>query len=43
MGWSDDVNYPKKYNRLIKINNKIKHEKLRRYDNKVRFIHSYKL
>ena len=34
MGWSDDVNYPKKYNRLIKINNKIKHEKLRRYDSK---------
>jgi len=34
MGWSDDVNYPKKYNCLIKINNKIKHEKLRRYDSK---------
>jgi L,D-peptidoglycan transpeptidase YkuD (ErfK/YbiS/YcfS/YnhG family) len=34
MGWSDDVNYPKKYNRLIKINKKIKHEKLRRYDSK---------
>ena len=34
MGWSDDINYPKKYNRLIKINNKIKHEKLRRYDSK---------
>ena len=34
MGWSDDVNYPKKYNRPIKINKKIKHEKLRRYDSK---------
>ena len=34
MGWCDDINYPKKYNRLIKINNKIKHEKLRRNDDK---------
>ena len=34
MGWCDDINYPKKYNRLIKINNKIKHEKLRRNDSK---------
>ena len=34
MGWCDDIKYPKKYNRLIKINNKIKHEKLRRNDNK---------
>jgi len=34
MGWSNDVNYQKKYNRLININNKIKHEKLRRYDSK---------
>ena len=34
MGWCDDINYPKKYNRQIKINNKIKHEKLRRNDNK---------
>ena len=34
MGWCDDINYPKKYNRLIKINNKIKHEKLRRNDGK---------
>ena len=32
MGWCDDINYPKKYNRLIKINNKIKHEKLKRKD-----------
>ena len=34
MGWCDDINYPKKYNRLIKINSKIKHEKLKRNDNK---------
>tara|TARA_X000000368_G_scaffold9589_1_gene7609 strand:- start:202 stop:696 length:495 start_codon:yes stop_codon:yes gene_type:complete len=34
MGWCDDINHPKKYNRLIKIDSKIKHEKLRREDNK---------
>ena len=34
MGWCDDVNYPKKYNKLIKVKNKIKHEKLRRFDSK---------
>ena len=34
MGWCDDIKYPSKYNRLIKTNNKIKHEKLRRNDNK---------
>ncbi len=34
MGWSDDVNYPKKYNKLIKLNKKIKHEKLKRKDHK---------
>ena len=34
MGWCDDVNVPKKYNKLIKINNKIRHEKLYRKDNK---------
>ena len=34
MGWCDDINYPKKYNRLIKISRKIKHEKLRRQDHK---------
>ena len=34
MGWCDDVNYPKEYNRLIKINDKIKHEKLKRNDSK---------
>ena len=34
MGWCDDNNYPKKYNKLIKINNYIGHEKLKRKDNK---------
>ena len=32
MGWCDDVNFPKKYNQLIKINKNIKHEKLFRND-----------
>ena len=32
MGWSNDINSPKKYNKLIKINNKIKHERLKRKD-----------
>ena len=34
MGWCDDIKHPKKYNQLIKINSKIKHEKLRRSDDK---------
>ena len=34
MGWCDDNNYPKKYNKLIKVNNYIGHEKLKRKDNK---------
>ena len=34
MGWCDDINFPKKYNRLIKIKKKIKHEKLKRNDYK---------
>ena len=34
MGWCDDVNYPKYYNKLMKTNNNIKHEKLYREDNK---------
>ena len=33
-GWCDDLNFPEKYNKLIKINKKIKHEKLFRKDNK---------
>ena len=34
MGWCDDVNHPKKYNKLIKISKNIKHEKLNRRDHK---------
>ena len=34
MGWCDDINYPKKYNKLLKIIKKIKHEKLKRKDSK---------
>ena len=34
MGWCDDVKFPKKYNKLIKINKKFKHEKLKRKDHK---------
>tara|TARA_B100001175_G_C19379094_1_gene575668 strand:+ start:338 stop:832 length:495 start_codon:yes stop_codon:yes gene_type:complete len=34
MGWCDDQNFEKKYNRLIKIDKKIKHEKLKRKDHK---------
>ena len=34
MGWCDDISYPKKYNKLIRIEKKIKHEKLKRNDYK---------
>ncbi len=34
MGWCNDVNYPKKYNKQIEINKKITHEKLNRKDSK---------
>ena len=34
MGWCDDVKNEKKYNKLIKINKQIKHEKLFRFDYK---------
>ena len=34
MGWCDDLTNNKKYNRLIKINKNIKHEKLYRNDKK---------
>ena len=34
MGWCDDINIPDKYNRRIKVENKIKHEKLKRKDYK---------
>ncbi len=34
MGWCDDIHFPKKYNKVLKIKKKIKHEKLKRKDNK---------
>ena len=34
MGWCDDISFPKKYNKLIKIDKNIRHEKLKRKDNK---------
>ena len=34
MGWCNDIRFPKKYNKLIKTSNQIKHEKLYRKDNK---------
>ena len=33
-GWCDDIDYPKKYNCLIRTSKKIKHEKLYRLDHK---------
>ena len=34
MGWCNDINQPKKYNRLINTKENIKHEKLQRKDHK---------
>ena len=34
MGWGNDIRYPKKYNKLFKIEKYIKHEKLKRKDHK---------
>ena len=34
MGWCNDINFPKKYNKLIKFKEKIKNEKLKRKDYK---------
>ncbi|MBD1165685.1 L,D-transpeptidase family protein [Pelagibacterales bacterium SAG-MED10] len=34
MGWCNDVEYPKKYNQLVNTQNKLKCEKLKRYDYK---------
>ncbi len=34
MGWCNDINYKKKYNKVIKISKKIKHEKMYRSDHK---------
>ena len=38
MGWCDDIRFPKKYNKLIKISKKIKNEKLKRKDYKYDFL-----
>ena len=38
MGWCDDVRFPKKYNKLLKIKKGIKHEKLKRKDYKYDFL-----
>ena len=38
MGWCDDTRFPKKYNKLLKIDKKIKHEKLNRKDFKYDFL-----
>ena len=34
MGWCNDINNPKKYNKLIKVNKESRHEKLKRKDYK---------
>ena len=34
MGWCNDIRFPEKYNKLIKIKKKIRHEKLQRKDHK---------
>ena len=38
MGWCDDVRFPKKYNKIFKIEKKFKHEKLKRKDYKYDFL-----
>ena len=38
MGWCDDSRFPKKYNKLFKIEKEIKHEKLKRNDHKYNFL-----
>ena len=34
MGWCNDIRFPRKYNKLFKIEKKVKHEKLKRQDYK---------
>ena len=34
MGWCNDVRFPKKYNKLIRVEKEIRHEKLKRNDHK---------
>ena len=38
MGWCDDIRFPQKYNRLLKIKKNIRHEKLKRKDYKYDFL-----
>ena len=38
MGWCDDVRFPKRYNKIFKIEKKVKHEKLKRKDYKYDFL-----
>ena len=38
MGWCDDIRFPKKYNKLCKIEKNIRSEKLLRKDNKYDFL-----
>ena len=42
MGWCDDVRFTEIYNKLFKIKNKIKHEKLKRNDYKYDFLNPIK-
>ncbi|MDA8613037.1 L,D-transpeptidase family protein [Candidatus Pelagibacter bacterium] len=38
MGWCDDIRLPRKYNRLLKLEKKIGHERLKRKDHKYDFL-----
>ena len=38
MGWCNDSRFPKKYNKLFKVGEKIRHEKLKRKDHKYDFL-----
>jgi len=38
MGWCNDSHFPKKYNKLFKLEKKIRHEKLKRKDYKYDFL-----
>ena len=38
LGWCNDIRYPKKYNKLFKIEKKIRHENLKRKDYKYDFL-----
>jgi len=38
MGWCNDVNFTKKYNKILKIKKKIKHERLKRKDYKYDYL-----